>query len=66
MRSMTKTRPLGKSGIEVSAIGYGCMGQTHSYGIVEREEDTLTELKMKSRRTRSVLFGFYAFYREGR
>ena len=41
MGTMTKTRPLGKSGIEVSAIGYGCMGQTHSYGIVEREEDSL-------------------------
>ena len=25
--------------IEVSEIGMGCMGQTHSYGIVEREEN---------------------------
>lgn len=45
MNTMTKTRPLGKSGIEVSAIGYGCMGQTHSYGIVEREEDMVALMR---------------------
>lgn len=27
-----KTRKLGRSGLEVSAIGLGCMGLTHSYG----------------------------------
>ena len=26
-----KTRTLGKSGLEVSALGYGCMGLTQSY-----------------------------------
>lgn len=26
-----KTRTLGKSGLEVSALGYGCMGVTQSY-----------------------------------
>ncbi len=27
-----KTRELGRSGLEVSAIGYGCMGLNHGYG----------------------------------
>ena len=27
-----KTRRLGKSGLEVSALGYGCMGLSHGYG----------------------------------
>ena len=34
-----KTRKLGHSDIEITAIGYGCMGQTHSYGIIEKEND---------------------------
>ena len=36
---MPKTRKLGQTDIEINAIGYGCMGQTHSYGIVEAEND---------------------------
>lgn len=32
---MKKTRILGNSDIEITAIGYGCMGQTHAYGVVE-------------------------------
>ena len=36
---MKKTRILGHSDIEVTAIGYGCMGQTHSYGVVEPEKE---------------------------
>ena len=35
---MSKVRKLGQTDIEISAIGYGCMGQTHSYGIVEPEQ----------------------------
>ena len=35
---MSKVRKLGHTDIEISAIGYGCMGQTHSYGIVEPEQ----------------------------
>lgn len=34
---MGKTRKLGQTEIEISAIGYGCMGQTHAYGVVETE-----------------------------
>lgn len=35
MIDMNKVRKLGKTEIEISAIGYGCMGQTHSYGVVQ-------------------------------
>ncbi len=38
---MPKTRKLGKTEIEVTAIGYGCMGQTHAYGVVEAENDMI-------------------------
>ncbi len=34
-----KTRKLGHTDIEIAAVGYGCMGQTHSYGTVEAEND---------------------------
>lgn len=27
-----KTRQLGTSGLEVSALGFGCMGLSHGYG----------------------------------
>ena len=36
---MKKTRRLGQTNIEITAIGYGCMGQTHSYGVVEPEKE---------------------------
>ncbi|MBD5526533.1 MAG: aldo/keto reductase [Lachnospiraceae bacterium] len=39
---MEKTRKLGQTDIEIAAIGYGCMGQTHSYGVVEPEEDMVS------------------------
>lgn len=39
---MEKTRKLGQTDIEISAIGYGCMGQTHSYGVVETEADMVS------------------------
>jgi aryl-alcohol dehydrogenase-like predicted oxidoreductase len=38
-RKTMEKRVLGKSGLEVSAIGFGCMGLSHSYGTVtERGE----------------------------
>ena len=36
-----KTRILGKSGIEVSAIGMGCMGFSHGYGATPTEEESI-------------------------
>ena len=36
-----KTRILGKSGIEVSAIGMGCMGFSHGYGATPTEEKSI-------------------------
>lgn len=33
-----KTRKLGSTDIEIAAIAYGCMGQTHSYGEVQAKE----------------------------
>lgn len=39
---MSKTRKLGQTEIEIAAIGYGCMGQTHAYGVVEAERDMVS------------------------
>lgn len=39
---MRKSRTLGQTNIEISAIGYGCMGQTHAYGVVEAETDMIS------------------------
>lgn len=36
-----KTRFLGKSGLEVSAVGYGCMGLSHGYGAVPEHEEAV-------------------------
>ena len=42
---MEKTRKLGQTEIEITAIGYGCMGQTHAYGVVEAEEDMVALMR---------------------
>ena len=34
-----RTRVLGGSGIEVGAIGLGCMGFTHGYDVDQRDDD---------------------------
>jgi aryl-alcohol dehydrogenase-like predicted oxidoreductase len=40
-----KRRRLGKSGLEVSAIGFGCMGLTHSYGVKPDRKDAIQVLR---------------------
>ena len=42
---MEKTRKLGQTDMEITAIGYGCMGQTHAYGVVEAEEDMVALMR---------------------
>jgi len=37
-----KKRTLGKSGLEVSALGFGCMGLTFGYGPATNEADAIT------------------------
>lgn len=36
-----KKRFLGKSGLEVSAVGYGCMGLSHGYGAVPEHDEAI-------------------------
>ena len=40
-----KTRYLGKSGLEVSAIGFGCMGLNFAYGTALEKQDAITLLR---------------------
>ena len=58
---MEKTRTLGNTDIQVSAIGYGCMGQTHSYGIVEPEQ-AMVELMRYAYEIGYTLFDTAPFY----
>ena len=39
---MIKTRQLGKSGLEVSALGLGCMGMSEFYGATDEKESMAT------------------------
>ena len=39
---MTKTRKLGTQGLEVSALGLGCMGMTHAYGEADEQDSVAT------------------------
>ncbi len=39
---MTPTRKLGSQGLEVSALGLGCMGMTHAYGEPDEAESVAT------------------------
>jgi aryl-alcohol dehydrogenase-like predicted oxidoreductase len=40
-----KTRKLGNSGLEISALGLGCMGLTFGYGLATKESDAITLLQ---------------------
>ena len=39
------TRTLGRSGLEVSAIGFGCMGLSHAYGLDVAEQDGIDVIR---------------------
>lgn len=41
---MMKKRLLGKTGLEVSAVGLGCMGMSHSYGVPADEKEMISLL----------------------
>ena len=38
-------RKLGKSGLEVSALGLGCMGLSHGYGPATEKEQAITLIR---------------------
>ncbi len=40
-----KTRTLGRSGLKVSAIGFGCMGLNYSYGQGIEKKDAIALLR---------------------
>ncbi|URZ05543.1 aldo/keto reductase [Clostridium felsineum] len=40
-----KKRILGKSGLEVSAVGLGCMGMTHGFGEPSDEKEMLKVIR---------------------
>lgn len=60
---MKKPRRLGNTDIEVAAIGYGCMGQTHSYGVVEQEQ-AMVELMRCAYEVGYTMFDTAPFYGE--
>lgn len=35
-------RKLGRQGLEVSALGLGCMGMSHNYGVADEAESIAT------------------------
>jgi aryl-alcohol dehydrogenase-like predicted oxidoreductase len=44
-----KKRTLGNGGLQVSAIGYGCMGLAGVYGAAADRQDAVTLLKLTNR-----------------
>ena len=59
-----KKRFLGKSGLEVSAVGYGCMGLSHGYGATP-EHDEAIRLIRKAYELGCTFFDTAEGYREG-
>ena len=45
-----KTRQLGSNGLEVSAIGFGCMGISQAYGTPLSMQDGITLIRAALRR----------------
>ncbi len=45
-----KTRKLGSQGLEVSSIGLGCMGLSHSYGPAPAREDAIAIIRLAHER----------------
>ena len=42
---MMQMRKLGSSGLEVSAIGLGCMGMNHHRGVVPEKSETIALIR---------------------
>jgi hypothetical protein len=40
-------RKLGKNGLEVSAIGFGAMGFSQSYGVPKRKEEAIPVIRFQ-------------------
>jgi aryl-alcohol dehydrogenase-like predicted oxidoreductase len=45
-RAMMQMRKLGRSGLEVSAIGLGCMGMNHHRGVVPDKGEMIALIRM--------------------
>lgn len=43
-----KKRELGKSGLEVSTLGLGCMGLSFGYGPAAEKQDAITNVEYNS------------------
>jgi aryl-alcohol dehydrogenase-like predicted oxidoreductase len=42
MNTKIEKRELGKSGLEVSALGLGCMGMSFGYGVIADKKEMIT------------------------
>ena len=54
---MMKTRTLGKSGLEVSAMGLGCMGMSFSYTPIPDRQQMITLLQAAEQASQTVVLG---------